>query len=83
MVLVAFSWAGEDCQWELYLCKSSKICEGKSTLSEDSLSELTELTGDEDKAKDIIEAAKASMGTPLFVGWKLWSFAEMESCGLL
>ena len=40
----------------------------KSTLSEDALSELTELTGDEDKAKDIIEAAKASMGTPLFVG---------------
>ena len=35
----------------------------KSTLSTDSLPELIEITGDEDKAKDIIEVAKASMGT--------------------
>ena len=35
----------------------------KSTLLADSLLELIEITGDEDKAKDIIEAAKASMGT--------------------
>ena len=34
----------------------------KSTLSADSLPELIEITGDEYKAKDIIEAAKASMG---------------------
>ena len=35
----------------------------KSTLSAESLPELIEITRDEDKAKDIIEAAKASMGT--------------------
>ena len=35
----------------------------KSTLSADSLPELIEITGDEEKAKDIIEATKASMGT--------------------
>ena len=35
----------------------------KSTLSADSLPELIEITVDEDKAKDIIEAAKAYMGT--------------------
>ena len=35
----------------------------KSTLSADSLLELIEITGDQDKAKDIIEAAKDSMGT--------------------
>jgi len=40
----------------------AKFVKDKSTLSEDALSELTDLTGDEDKAKDIIEAAKASMG---------------------
>ena len=40
-----------------------KFVKDKSTLSADSLAELIEITGDEDKAKDIIEAAKASMGT--------------------
>ena len=35
----------------------------KSTLSADSLRELIEITRDEDKAKAIIEAVKASMGT--------------------
>ena len=41
----------------------AKFVKDKSTLSADSLPELIEITGDEDKAKDIIEAAKASMGT--------------------
>jgi len=40
----------------------AKYVKDKSTLSEDAISELTDITGDEDKAKDIIEAAKASMG---------------------
>ena len=40
-----------------------KFVKDKSTLSADSLPELIEITGDEDKAKDMIEAAKASMGT--------------------
>jgi len=34
----------------------------KSTLTSDGLKMLTEITGDEDKAKEVIEAAKASMG---------------------
>lgn len=37
--------------------------EDKSQLSEDKLDGLTDVVGDEDKAKEIIEAAKASMGT--------------------
>ena len=35
----------------------------KSTLSTDFLPKLIEITGDEDKDNDIIEAAKDSMGT--------------------
>eukprot|EP01018_Ginkgo_biloba_P007513 Gb_05243 [translate_table: standard] len=42
--------------------RAAKFVKDKSTLSDDSLPELTDITGDEDKAKDIIEAAKASMG---------------------
>jgi hypothetical protein len=34
----------------------------KATLTSDSLKKLTEITEDEDKAKEVIEAAKASMG---------------------
>ncbi|ONI08019.1 hypothetical protein PRUPE_5G153500 [Prunus persica] len=45
--------------------KVSKFIEDKSTLSEDKLPELTDIVGDEDKAKEIIEAAKASMGQDL------------------
>ncbi|KAM1339897.1 hypothetical protein ACFX2H_038360 [Malus domestica] len=45
--------------------KVSKYIKDKSTLSEDHLSDLTDLVGDEDKAKEIIEAAKASMGQDL------------------
>eukprot|EP00252_Welwitschia_mirabilis_P008112 TRINITY_DN1981_c0_g1_i1.p1 TRINITY_DN1981_c0_g1~~TRINITY_DN1981_c0_g1_i1.p1 ORF type:complete len:547 (-),score=147.37 TRINITY_DN1981_c0_g1_i1:371-2011(-) len=40
----------------------AKFVKDKSTLTDDALSELTEITGDEEKARDIIEAAKASMG---------------------
>ncbi|KAK9926666.1 hypothetical protein M0R45_023881 [Rubus argutus] len=45
--------------------KLAKSIEDKSTLSEDKLSELTDIVGDEDKAKEIIEAAKVSMGQDL------------------
>ncbi|KAL3654958.1 hypothetical protein CASFOL_000744 [Castilleja foliolosa] len=45
--------------------KVAKYVEDKSQLSEDNLSALTDLVGDEDKAKEIIEAAKASMGQDL------------------
>ncbi|KAI3455002.1 hypothetical protein Pfo_011665 [Paulownia fortunei] len=45
--------------------KVSKYVEDKSQLSEDNLPGLTEIVGDEDKAKEIIEAAKASMGQDL------------------
>ncbi|KAH9307359.1 hypothetical protein KI387_035270, partial [Taxus chinensis] len=42
--------------------KVAKFVKDKSTLSDDALTDLTDITGDEDKAKEIIEAAKASMG---------------------
>ncbi|KAK4264491.1 hypothetical protein QN277_025656 [Acacia crassicarpa] len=43
----------------------AKYIEDKSKLSEDNISGLTEIVGDEDKAKEIVEAAKASMGQDL------------------
>ncbi|XP_060167298.1 nucleolar protein 56-like [Lycium barbarum] len=42
-----------------------KFVDDKSQLSEDKISALTEIVGDEDKAKEIVEAAKASMGQDL------------------
>mmetsp|Transcript_31514 Transcript_31514/g.89453 ORF Transcript_31514/g.89453 Transcript_31514/m.89453 type:complete len:482 (+) Transcript_31514:215-1660(+) len=38
------------------------VIKDKSSLTEDSLPGLTEVTGDEEKSKEILEAAKASMG---------------------
>jgi hypothetical protein len=43
-------------------CKVAKFIEDKSKLAEDKIEALTDLVGDEDKAKEIVEAAKASMG---------------------
>ncbi|XP_052176340.1 nucleolar protein 56-like isoform X2 [Diospyros lotus] len=45
--------------------KVSKFIENKSELSEDKLPGLIDTVGDEDKAKEIVEAAKASMGQDL------------------
>ncbi|KAI3956717.1 hypothetical protein MKW92_020421 [Papaver armeniacum] len=45
--------------------KVAKFVENKSELSEDKIAGLTEILGDEDKAKEIVEAAKASMGQDL------------------
>ncbi|XP_009767290.1 nucleolar protein 56-like [Nicotiana sylvestris] len=45
--------------------KVAKFVDDKSQLSEDKLADLTEIVGDEDKAKEIVEAAKASMGQDL------------------
>ncbi|KAF7838192.1 nucleolar protein 56 [Senna tora] len=45
--------------------KVAKYIEDKSKLSEDKISGLTDIVGDEDKAKEIVEAAKASMGQDL------------------
>lgn len=42
--------------------KVAKYIDNKSELSEEKLPALTEVVGDEDKAKEIVEAAKASMG---------------------
>lgn len=42
--------------------KLAKFIEDKSELSEDKLSGLVDILGDEDKAKEVVEAAKASMG---------------------
>lgn len=38
------------------------VIKDKSTLTDEALPALTEITADEDKAKEVIEAAKASMG---------------------
>lgn len=46
-------------------CKVAKFIEDKSKLAEDKIEALTDLVGDEDKAKEIVEAAKASMGQDL------------------
>ncbi|XP_074589016.1 nucleolar protein 56-like [Curcuma longa] len=43
----------------------AKFVENKSDLSENHIPELSELVGDEEKAKEIVEAAKASMGQDL------------------
>lgn len=51
--------------------KVSKYIEDKSKLTEDNIPELTEIVGDEDKAKAIVEAAKASMGIKIKHGYQL------------
>lgn len=43
----------------------SKMIDDKSKLTEDHIPMLTEVLGDEDKAKEVIEAGKASMGSDL------------------
>lgn len=43
--------------------KIAKFVENKSDLSETHIPALADIVGDEDKAKDIVEAAKASMGS--------------------
>ncbi|XP_022737603.1 nucleolar protein 56-like isoform X1 [Durio zibethinus] len=45
--------------------KVAKLIEDKSKLSEEHIPALTEILGDEDKAKEIVEAGKASMGQDL------------------
>ncbi|CAK9176282.1 unnamed protein product [Ilex paraguariensis] len=45
--------------------KVAKHVEDKSQLSEDKIPGLTDVIGDEDKAREIVEAAKASMGQDL------------------
>lgn len=45
--------------------KVAKYIEDKSKLEEDKIPALTDIVGDEDKAKEIVEAAKASMGINL------------------
>ena len=43
-------------------CRCALAIKDKATLSDGHLAALAEITGDEDKAKEVIEAAKASMG---------------------
>ncbi|XP_057970377.1 nucleolar protein 56-like [Malania oleifera] len=45
--------------------KIATYVENKSELNEDKIPGLTDIIGDEDKAKEIVEAAKASMGQDL------------------
>ena len=54
--------------------KVSKFIENKSELSEDKIPGLTDVVGDEDKAKEIVEAAKASMGR---VCWLVWYCSQI------
>lgn len=42
--------------------KVAKFIQNKSDLSDKKIPELTEIVGDEEKATEIVEAAKASMG---------------------
>jgi nucleolar protein 56 len=42
--------------------KLVKFVKDKKSLTSDSVEEISEITGDEDKAREVIEAAKASMG---------------------
>jgi nucleolar protein 56 len=45
--------------------KVSKLIEDKSKLSDEHIPALTDILGDEDKAKEVVEAGKASMGQDL------------------
>ncbi|XP_020571272.1 nucleolar protein 56-like [Phalaenopsis equestris] len=45
--------------------KIAKFVDDKSNLSEDHVPQLADIVGDEEKAKNIVEAAKASMGQDL------------------
>lgn len=54
--------------------KVAKYVDNKSELSEDKLPGLIDLVGDEDKAKEIVEAAKASMG---MLRWS-WFFTTLH-----
>ncbi|XP_073525577.1 LOW QUALITY PROTEIN: uncharacterized protein [Phyllobates terribilis] len=47
--------------------RTCKFIENKAELSEDKLAGLTDILGDEDKAREVIEAAKASMGQDLSI----------------
>ena len=53
--------------------KVAKFIEDKAKLSEDNIPELTEVLGDEDKAKEVVEAAKASMGRTLSLFWIIFN----------
>lgn len=54
------------CVNENYLfCKLAHTIKNKSSLSEESLPVLTEITGDPAKAQEILDAAKLSMGTDI------------------
>lgn len=46
--------------------KLVKFIKDKSSITNESLEEITEVIGDEDKAREVIEAAKASMGMGSF-----------------
>ncbi|KAK6153970.1 hypothetical protein DH2020_013609 [Rehmannia glutinosa] len=65
MVLLAFPELAKIVNDNYLYAKVAKYVEDKSQLSEDNLAGLTDIVGDEDKAKEIIEAAKASMGQDL------------------
>ena len=46
--------------------KIAKFVVNKSDLAEKDIPDLADIVGDEDKAKEIVEAAKASMGNTTY-----------------
>jgi len=50
---------------QLMFARLAKFVGNKANLSEESIPGLTEITGDAEKAKEILEAANASMGTDI------------------
>ena len=56
----------------IVFARLARLIKDKTTLSEESLPMLTEVTLDDDVSKDIIEAAKASMGQDI---------SEVGPCG--
>jgi RNA processing factor Prp31 len=51
--------------------KLAKFIVNKSDLTEKDIPALADITGDEDKAKEIVEAAKASMGKEIWYNFCL------------
>ena len=61
------------CSENYQYARVAKYIEDKSKLFEEKISGLTDIVGDEDKAKEIVEATKASMGRILVLVWHNFS----------
>lgn len=59
--------------------KLAKFIDDKAKLSEDKIPDLIDILGDEDKAKEVVEAAKASMGRTLMFLFLITLFVNLSS----